>query len=159
MRSGFDSAKRKINPVSKRTIIFFLIIMMGFLAIVVPALAGDQILKADATLKRLQTNQLTLIDIRSPQEWRQTGIAKGAKTITIHDPLGATGFVAKVMASLRGKLDRPIALICAVGVRSTRASQILKRVGFKRVYNVREGMLGNTKDGPGWLKRGLPVEH
>ncbi len=121
-----------------------------------PAL-GDGILSADETHRRLEANQLMLIDIRSPQEWRQTGIAKGASTITIHDPLGTAGFVSKIKASLRGNLNRPIALICAVGARSTRASQILKRAGIKRVYNVREGMLGNPKDGPGWLKRGLPV--
>ena len=136
-------------------IIFFYTLTVGLIAS--PAL-GDEILSADETHKRLAANQLTLIDVRSPLEWRQTGIAKGAKAITIHDPLGAAGFVSKIKASLRGNFNRPIALICAVGVRSTRAYQILKRAGIKRVYNVREGMLGNTTDGPGWLKRELPVE-
>ncbi len=136
-------------------IIFFYTLTVAL----IPSLAlGDGILSADETHRRLEANQLTLIDVRSPQEWRQTGIAKGAKTITIHDPLGPAGFVSKIKASLRGKLNRPIALICAVGVRSTRAYQILKRAGIKFVYNVREGMIGNPKDGPGWLKRGLPIE-
>jgi len=32
-----------------------------------------------------------------------------------------------------------------------------KAQGFTQVYNVKEGMVGSTA-GPGWLKRGLPVE-
>ena len=130
---------------------------LSFSLIATPALSNE-ILSATEALQRQQTNQLTLIDVRSPREWRETGVAQGAKTITIHDPLGPAGFVAKIKASLRGKLDQPIALICAVGVRTTRAAQILKRAGIKTIYNVREGMLGNPQDGPGWLKRGLPLE-
>jgi rhodanese-related sulfurtransferase len=49
-------------------------------------------------------------------------------------------------------------LICAVGVRSSRGARILKRAGFETVYNVREGLLGNPEDGPGWLERGLPID-
>jgi len=142
----------------KRWLVYSKLIFLFFcFALISPAFADSLLLSPTETLKRVQNNQLTLIDVRSPQEWRETGIAKGAKTITIHDPLGPAGFVAKVKASLRGKLDRPIALICAVGVRSTRAQNILKRAGIKIVYNVREGMLGNPKDGLGWLKRGLPI--
>jgi len=32
-----------------------------------------------------------------------------------------------------------------------------KAQGFMQVYNVKEGMVGSAA-GPGWLKRGLPVE-
>ncbi len=136
--------------------LIFLIAAISFAA---PAVSADQILSAEAAFKRMQARQLTLIDVRSPKEWRNTGVARNAKTITIHDPLGTAGFVAKVKAFARGDLNKPIALICAVGVRTTRASQILRRAGFKNIYHVREGMFGNPKDGPGWLKRGLPVVH
>ncbi|MEQ8195281.1 MAG: rhodanese-like domain-containing protein [Rhodospirillales bacterium] len=122
------------------------------------AATGGDILSVEETLRRVQSNQITLIDVRSPAEWRQAGIAKGAKTITIHDPLGAAGFVAKVTAALAGDLERPVALICATGVRSRRAERILRRAGVRNVHNVREGMLGNLRDGPGWLKRGLPTQ-
>ena len=33
----------------------------------------------------------------------------------------------------------------------------LEARGFTRVYNVKEGMVGSGA-GPGWIKRGLPVE-
>ena len=54
-------------------------------------------------------------------------------------------------------LDRPIALICARGNRSTHAQRILRNAGFTRVYNIREGMFG-SRDGPGWLSQTLPTE-
>jgi rhodanese-related sulfurtransferase len=50
-----------------------------------------------------------------------------------------------------------VALICARGNRSIRAQQALRDAGFKRVLNIREGMLGSSY-GRGWLKRGLPLE-
>ena len=40
---------------------------------------------------------------------------------------------------------------------STRAQQALRAAGFKRVLNIREGMLG-SRYGRGWLKNGLPLE-
>ena len=147
---------------TRRLVLIKLIFLFAAVVVITPisakpVFANDQILSAIEAFKRQTSNQIILIDIRSPQEWRQTGIAQGAKKITIHDPLGLTGFVSKIKASLRGNLDQPIALICAVGGRTTRAYQILKRADIKNVYTVREGMLGNVRDGPGWLKRGLPV--
>jgi rhodanese-related sulfurtransferase len=53
--------------------------------------------------------------------------------------------------------ERPIALICARGNRSTLASAALAEAGYSEIYNVREGMLGSP-DGPGWLARGLPTD-
>jgi rhodanese-related sulfurtransferase len=100
---------------------------------------------------------LTLIDIRTPQEWRQTGVAVGAVRIDMHDPQGADGFAAAVLAQVGGDRDAPIALICRSGNRSTRMQQELEARGFTHVYNVKEGMTGSDA-GPGWIKRDLPVE-
>jgi rhodanese-related sulfurtransferase len=102
---------------------------------------------------------MTLIDVRSPQEWRETGVPEGAWTVTIHGPQGMAGFVADATKVVGGKKDQPIALICARGWRSWRAGNALRDAGFTNIINVREGMLGNPLDGPGWLDRKLPVEH
>jgi len=59
--------------------------------------------------------------------------------------------------SLGADRDRPIALICARGNRSTVASSALTQAGYTHVYNIREGMFGSP-DGPGWLARGLPTD-
>lgn len=82
----------------------------------------------------------------------------GAKEISIHDREGLAGFIEKVVKAVNGRKETPIALICAQGYRSAKAAEALAAAGFKDIKNVREGMLGNPDDGPGWLKRRLPVQ-
>jgi len=103
------------------------------------------------------TGALTLIDIRTPGEWRQTGVAQGAKRIDMRQPGGPKAFVAAVEQAVGGDKDAPVALICRTGNRSGVMQGALQEAGFTRVYNVREGMMGSAA-GPGWLRRGLPVE-
>jgi len=136
-----------------RTIAFVLVLLIAAL----PAMAGDVISSKDA-LARVESGTVTLIDVRSVEEWRQSGVPKGAKAISIHDPGGMTAFVAKVTAAVNGRKDRPVALICARGVRSTRAEWALGKAGFTQILNVREGTLGNWIDGPGWFAQKLPIE-
>ncbi|WP_282604552.1 rhodanese-like domain-containing protein [Pelagibius sp. Alg239-R121] len=104
-----------------------------------------------------QRGEMTIVDVRSPQEWKQTGLPSGAQAVTIHDPEGLEGFVRALKRSVGDNLDTPVALICARGNRSTRAQNALRAAGFTRVLNIKEGMLGST-GGPGWLARKLPVD-
>jgi rhodanese-related sulfurtransferase len=104
-----------------------------------------------------QAGTLTLIDIRRPDEWRQTGVAQDALRINMAHPQGASGFVQQVAAELGGDRNAPIGLICRTGNRTTHMQQALREAGFTRVYNIREGMVGSAA-GPGWIARGLPVE-
>ncbi len=144
--------------VSRRTLMAGLTVLMGvFVLAAGPASASHRVMTADEAKERLARGQMMLIDVRSPQEWRQTGIAPGARTVTIHDPGGLPGFVEAVKATVGGDLDKGIAVICAVGNRSTIAHKALTEAGFTRVMNLKEGMLGGPY-GPGWLPRGLPVE-
>ncbi len=106
---------------------------------------------------RTESGEVLLIDVRSPQEWRQTGVPKGARRVTIHDPGGLEGFLKAMAAAVDGDLKKPIAVICARGNRSTAAQRVLSEAGFTRVFNIREGFTGGPY-GPGWVKRGLPVE-
>lgn len=101
-----------------------------------------------------------LIDVRSPREWQQTGVAQHAHTISIHRDGGLTTFLAAVNRLTKGQKDAPIALICASGVRSNRAMRYLRQNGYTNVRNVSEGMMGHglfSSDKPGWLKRRLPI--
>ncbi len=115
------------------------------------------VITPDEASVRAEAGELVLIDVRSPQEWRQTGVPKGARRVTIHDPGGLKGFVDAMAAAVGGDLKKPIAVICARGNRSTRAQKALSQAGFTRVFNIREGFIGGPY-GPGWVKRGLPVE-
>lgn len=118
---------------------------------------GKAVISAEEALSLAQAGQLTLVDVRSPREWRQTGVPAGARPVTIHDPNGLVGFLEAVREELDADFDRPIALICARGNRSTLAQSAMSEAGYSRVLNIREGMLGSA-DGPGWLSRGLPTD-
>jgi rhodanese-related sulfurtransferase len=131
----------------------FLFIFMG-----ISAANGAEplLLAADAAYQRARSGKLTLIDIRSPSEWRQTGVPKAAIAVTMHDSKGVDAFYANVLAAVDRDKSRLIALICAAGNRSRWAQGFLAEKGFQNIRNVSEGMFGNGKL-PGWLARGLPV--
>lgn len=119
------------------------------------AQASDALSAPDA-FAQMRAGDIVLIDVRSPREWRQTGVPAGAKTVTIHHPRGASGFLADILKAVGGDKSRPVALICASGVRSSRGKRILEANGFTQVHDVPEGMLGRS-DLPGWLARELPT--
>lgn len=100
----------------------------------------------------LKAGDVMLIDIRRPDEWAATGMAEGAQGLDMR----RDDFVAALTVLAQQDLDRPIALICARGVRSDRTSARLRDAGFTNIIDVPEGMLGSAA-GPGWLARGLPV--
>jgi len=96
--------------------------------------------------------QITLVDIRRPDEWAKTGSGEHA----IRLDLRRDDFIAQLDMLLEGDRSAPLALICARGVRSARENNKLIAAGFTNIIDVPEGMLGNSK-GPGWIKRGLPL--
>jgi rhodanese-related sulfurtransferase len=112
-------------------------------------------LAAPDAFAQAQAGKLTLIDIRRPEEWKQTGVAKDALQINMAQ--GDAGFVAQVTAETGGDKNTPIGLICRTGNRTTKMQRVLTDAGFTQVYNIREGMAGSGA-GPGWIARGLPVE-
>ena len=101
--------------------------------------------------------KVTLIDIRTPPEWKETGVAKGARLLNMQHPQGAPGFTNALLEQVNGDKNAPIALICRTGNRTTQVQRYLQSVGFTQVFNVKEGMAGSAA-GPGWIKRGLPVD-
>jgi rhodanese-related sulfurtransferase len=110
-------------------------------------------LTAPEALAKAQAGQIVLIDVRTPREWRQTGVAEGAITID----MTRKTFVTEILNAVEGDKDASIALICRTGNRTTHTQKALQQMGFSRVYNVKEGMSGSDA-GPGWVRRGLPVE-
>ena len=121
------------------------------------AAADDGRLPADDALRRAEAGELVIVDVRSPLEWRRTGLPAGAVPATIHNGGGPDAFLREVEAALGGDRDRPVALICASGMRSRAAQSFLAARGFTHVYDIAEGMHGG-RHGPGWLSRELPTE-
>lgn len=96
-----------------------------------------------------------LIDIRTPDEWRETGVPAGAARADFYR--GPDALVRAVSEIVGGDRDAPIVLICRTGNRSAQAKKILEMRGYTRVEHVKEGMAGSGGE-PGWLERRLPVE-
>ncbi|MBY6134974.1 rhodanese-like domain-containing protein [Nocardioides marinus] len=99
-----------------------------------------------------QAGALTLVDVRTPKEWRATGVPLDSHQIDMR----RADFAPQLLAALGGDKHAPVALICARGVRSARQARLLADMGFSNVVDVAEGMLGSA-EGPGWIARKLPV--
>lgn len=110
------------------------------------------VLSAQAARKAALAGEVTLVDIRRPDEWAVTGVPDVAHAMDMTQP----GFAKRLVELYQAHPDRPMALICATGGRSTYVATALEQRGMTRIVNVREGMLG-SQDGPGWVAHNLPV--
>jgi len=100
-----------------------------------------------ATEKFLQKN-IKVIDIRTPAEWRETGIVKGSSTIMFFDEEGNYD-VEKFLKALDKvvKKDEQFALICRVGSRTGMVSDFLaNKMGYK-VINLKGGIMKLISEG------------
>ncbi|MBK1646094.1 sulfurtransferase [Thiocapsa imhoffii] len=129
------------------------IALAATLAVVTGHVQASPTLSATEALAKAQAGDITLIDIRTPGEWRQTGVAAGALMIDMR----SQSFVQDVLQSVQGNPDAPIVLICRTGNRTSYVRDALEKLGFTNVSHVPEGMAGSAA-GPGWVRRGLPIE-
>lgn len=113
---------------------------------------GENALSAPEAHQAALSGDILLVDIRRPDEWALTGVGEGAITLDMR----RKDFIAALLAAVESDTARPVALICARGVRSRRQSAKLSEAGFTQIIDVPEGMLGSGA-GPGWIKRGLPL--
>ena len=102
-------------------------------------------------LKTLAASGVPVYDVRRAEEWQQTGVIQGSRKLTFVDQSGALmpDFVSKFTGAVRR--DQPVILICRTGNRTGVLSRVLvEKLGYTRVYNVREGIAG-------WISEGRPV--
>ncbi len=118
--------------------------------------ADVQSLKPHQAWSKMERGEMVLLDVRTQAEWYQSGVPKSAHLVTLSDPRGAAGFVAGAKKAVRGNLKTPVGVICRTGNRSAKAAQLLAQAGFKTVYDVPEGAIGDAKS-TGWAVRGLPM--
>lgn len=116
------------------------------------AQAEPSVMTAPEAFQAAAHGRILLLDIRSPEEWAQDGVAQGALTVTMH----SGEFAGQLQALMARNPDTPLALICATGGRSRYVASILAQNGITGVMDVSEGMHGNGTDA-GWLARALPV--
>mgnify|MGYP005741592735 FL=1 len=121
------------------------------------AMANPAILTPEQAHDKAVSGEILLVDVRSPQEWQQTGVPASAVQQTIHGKGGMPGFAEALLARLSGDKNKPVAVMCATGVRSNYTRKYLEANGFTNVFDVSRGMFGYDS-GPGWRESGLPME-
>jgi len=89
-----------------------------------------------------------IIDIRTPAEWRETGIVKGSYTIMFFDEKGNFNIEAFLEQLDRVvERDEKFALLCRVGSRTAIVSEFLsERLGY-RVINLQGGIMKMIYEG------------
>jgi rhodanese-related sulfurtransferase len=118
--------------------------------------SGYPVMSAGEAHAKALAGELVLVDIRTTEEWRETGVPVSGYTITMHQDRAM--FMRRLAEATGGSLQKPIALICAVGNRSAFLQRRLKQAGFENVIDVGEGVIGGRR-GTGWIKSGLPLRH
>lgn len=87
--------------------------------------------------KSIASKKVQLLDVRTLAEF-SAGNITGATNLDVK---------SEQFKDMAGKLDkkRPVAVYCRSGMRSANAANILKEMGFKKIYNLDGGYLAWTK--------------
>lgn len=129
-----------------------LVLVFGLLLLTPLQASAQEKIDAETAQAMAESGEVLLLDIRTPREWKQTGVSPLATPLNMRD----STFGSDLMTLIENNRDKPIALICASGGRSGYLAQVMAEAGFSAVYDVSEGMMG-SKAGPGWIGTGLPV--
>ncbi len=127
------------------------LLAIAFIAIGTPAQA--QVSHVDnATLQQLLATGASVIDIRTPREWEETGVIEGSHLRTFFDAQGNYDTLAWLSAiRSAAQPGKPLVLICQSGGRSRAASRLLaEHVHDIEIYNSRAGIAE-------WVAEGRPT--
>ncbi len=117
-----------------------------------PGSAPFSTISATEAYEGAKSGEIILVDIRTPEEWLETGIGEGAIPLDMR----ADDFVKQLVALRVANRETPIAFICRTGNRSQFVTSALAGQGFPGLLDVAEGMVGGPR-GKGWIPTGLPV--
>ena len=110
------------------------------------AATGLELSPPDA-LAQVKSGKLILVDVRTPGEWKQTGVAQGAVMLDMQHPNGAPGFMDDLLKLTKGDRNAPVALICRTGNRSGQVVDFLREQGFTNVHTMDGGIVAWPKAG------------
>ncbi|WP_026583162.1 rhodanese-like domain-containing protein [Bacillus sp. J33] len=110
---------------------YLLLALVAFFFIqrLVPTKGVRQISTAELK-KELQDKNKQYIDVRTQGEFKAKNI-KGFKNIPLHQLADKADQLSK---------EKEVIVICQSGMRSNKASKLLRKKGFKQVTNVKGGM-------------------
>lgn len=105
----------------------------------------------NAELLRLQEKGVPVVDIRTPEEWQDTGVIKGARLMTYSFSGGFDKAAWLKQVQQVAKPGEPVILVCRSGRRSAAVADYLESQPTKRkIYNASGGMND-------WKSSGRPV--
>ena len=138
---------RKAHRLIYFSAVFFLItVLSGCMELPYTNLNNDEL---EAMLK----DDVPIYDIRRVDEWKQTGIVTGSQLLTFVDANGRLNkdFLQQFTEDVGP--NEPVILICRTGNRtSTLARHLAEKMGYTRVYNVRNGITQ-------WKREKRPVKY
>ncbi len=96
--------------------------------------------------KDFLSKNIPIVDVRTPGEWRETGLLKGAIPIMFFNTKGKYD-AKKFLTQLNKKVDttKPFALICHTGSRTSMIAPWLSKEFKYNVINLKGGMEYATK--------------
>ncbi len=131
-----------------------LLFLLALLGVFFTPLVHAEVVELDNRgLQKLLDAGVTIVDIRRPDEWRQTGIVPGSRLVTFfHDKEYKVFDIRAWLAAFDevAQKGRPVILICRTGNRTQAVSKLASQQGYSTVYNVTGGIAG-------WIKAGNPV--
>ncbi len=95
--------------------------------------SGIQKLDADTFKEGISRRRIQLVDVRTPEEYEAGHIKKATNIDFLAD-----NFEKEIQ---KVNKDRPVFIYCRSGGRSGRAAELMKKLGFKKVYDLRGGYL------------------
>lgn len=108
-----------------------------------PVAASGNVTLAAPSGQALASDPSTLlVDIRRPEEWRETGVVDGALLLTYTDP---DSFLAAVKPHLAP--GQSISLICRTGNRTSRAARHIAGMTDAPVIDIKGGMVRILAEG------------
>jgi hydroxyacylglutathione hydrolase len=105
-------------------------------------LSSTRTLQVVELKSKLENQEVALLDVREPIEWKEDGYVEGANLVFFADLPESINSLPK---------NKPIAVTCSVGNRSSTAISILERAGVKDTFNVLGGITA-------WSALNLPLK-
>ena len=111
----------------------------------VPAFAVEKMAPGQVSAE-VEGGRAVLIDIRTPAEWADTGVAQSARPID----MTSEGFVTDLKTVIAENPGRKLAFICRSGNRSGQLTAQLEASGLTNIIDVAGGTSA-------WIAEGLPM--
>jgi rhodanese-related sulfurtransferase len=109
------------------------------------AQAGDLVGVTPDELQAMQAQGALVVDVRTPEEWKSTGMIPGSKGLTYFDSTGGSdkeGWLKQFKPWVTSP-GLAVILVCRSGNRSsTVGKMLLAEAGYAKVYHLEKGIRG-----------------